>query len=352
MFETKGWVALGPGEDERLRAGHLWVYANEIADTSGEFADGDLIWVKDSAGHKLGTGFVNRASKIAVRLLTRGATAPMSEAAFRERLGAAAGRRTHLASDARRLVNAEGDLLPGLVIDQYRDVVAIQTQTLGWELRRDLVVEAVVSAFSPAAVVLKNDSLSRKAEGLECYVSVAAGQLKGDPVITEGGLEFEVDVLGGQKTGFYIDQRDNRKLVLPFVGGRRVLDAFCYTGAWSVMCAGGGAREVLGLDASEGAVEVARRNAARNGVSDRTRFEVADIFDELPRLGRAHAKFDVVILDPPSLAKSRRALAGAARGYVHLNKVALGLVAPGGHLVTCSCSHHVSQDAFIELVRT
>jgi 23S rRNA (cytosine1962-C5)-methyltransferase len=352
MFDTRGWVALSEGEDERLRDGHLWVYANEIAEAGGGFSDGDLVWVKDSLGHKLGTGFVNRASKIAVRLLTRGATSPMSEAILKERLGAAIARRQHLTCDARRLVNSEGDLLPGLVIDQYRDAIAIQTQTLGWETRRDLVVEAANAALSPRAIVLKNDSLSRKAEGLECYASLASGSLAGNQVITESGLDLEVDLLRGQKTGFYIDQRDNRKLVLPFVKGRRVLDGFCYTGAWSVMCAKAGAAEVLGLDASVGAIELAGRNAARNGVADGTRFAAVDVFDELPRLARARTKFDLVILDPPSLAKTRRALAGAERGYVHINKIALGLLEPGGLLVTCSCSHHVSRDAFVEIVRT
>jgi len=352
MFETRGYVALLEGEDERLRAGHLWIYSNEIAEAGGDFADGDLVWVKDSLGHKLGTGFVNRASKIAVRLLTRGATAPFSEAIFRERLAAAIARRQHLTSDARRLVNSEGDLLPGLVADQYGDAIAIQTQTLGWEIRRDLVVEAANAALSPKAIVLKNDSLSRKAEGLECYAALASGSLAGNQVITESGVDLEVDLLRGQKTGFYIDQRDNRQLVLPFVKGRRVLDGFCYTGAWSVMCAKAGAAEVLGLDASGGAIELARRNAARNGVAGQTSFAAADVFDELPRLAKTRTKFDLVILDPPSLAKTRRALAGAERGYVHLNKVALGLLSPGGLLVTCSCSHHVSRDAFVEIVRT
>jgi 23S rRNA (cytosine1962-C5)-methyltransferase len=352
MFDTRGYIALSQGEDERLHAGHLWVFANEIAEAGGDFADGDLVWVKDSLGHKIGTGFVNRASKIALRLLTRGATGPFSEAIFRERLAAAIARRRHLTCDARRLVNAEGDLLPGLVVDKYGDAIAIQTQTLGWEARRDLVVEAVNAALSPRAVILKNDSLSRKAEGLERYVSVASGSLAGNQVITESGLELEVDLVAGQKTGFYIDQRYNRELVLPFAEGRRVLDGFCYTGAWSVMCATAGAAEVLGLDASEGAIALAERNAARNGVAGRTRFAAVDVFDELPRLAKARTKFDLVILDPPSLAKTRRALAGAERGYVHLNKVALGLLSPGGLLVTCSCSHHVSRDAFVEIVRT
>ena len=357
MFDTRGWVRLARGEEERLRSGHLWVYSNEIAEMEGDFADGDLVWVKDEAGHKLGTGLANRSSKIVVRLLTRGGTSPFSADIFRERVGAAIARRRHIAADARRLVNSEGDLLPGLVVDQYRDVAVIQTQVAGWEARRDFVVEAVGGAMAaaglprPRAVILKNDSVSRKAEGLEAYAEVAAGELDGPQVITEEGLDLEVDILWGHKTGFYIDQRDNRRLVAPFAAGRRVLDAFCYTGAWSLMCARWGAREVLGLDSSGSTVEAARRNAARNALADRAAFAEADVFDELPRLAGAREKFDLVILDPPSLARTRRALAGAHRGYVHLNRMALGLLSAGGILATCSCSHHVSADGFVEMLR-
>ena len=178
MFDTKGWIRLAEGEDERLRSGHLWVYANEIAEVGGDFADGDLVWIKDEAGHKLGTGLANRTSRIVARLLTRGGTAPFSADIFRERLAAAVARRKHLAADARRLVNAEGDLLPGLIVDQYRDVAVVQTQVAGWETRRDFVVEAVGQALSPRAIVLKNDSVSRKVEGLEAYLCETAHEAR------------------------------------------------------------------------------------------------------------------------------------------------------------------------------
>ncbi|MFZ1946895.1 MAG: class I SAM-dependent rRNA methyltransferase, partial [bacterium] len=258
--------------------------------------------------------------------------------------------------DVVRLVNAEGDLLPGLVVDRYGKVVVIQTRVLGWERRRDAVVDAVIEAMeslvAPTAVVLRNDSPSRKAEGLESYCLVARGSLEGPVVISEGGLDLEVDVLEGQKTGFYIDQRDNRALVLPYVRGKRVLDCFCYTGAWSLACAKAGASEVIGLDSSAPAVELARRNAERNGLATAAGFEMCDIFDRLGELAARREKFDVVILDPPSLAKTRRAVSGAERGYVHLNRLALGLLRPGGVLATCSCSHHVSSDGFLEMLRS
>ncbi|MFH1219096.1 MAG: class I SAM-dependent rRNA methyltransferase [Candidatus Eisenbacteria bacterium] len=356
MFDVKGWVRLAEGEDQRLRDGHLWIYSNEIAEAGGDFADGDLVWAKDAAGRTLGSGFVNRNSKIAVRLLTRGAKESFGGESLRARLAAAIDRRRHLACDAKRLVNAEADLLPGLVVDAYGDVAVVQTQLLGWEIRRDAVLDVIAALLKPTAIVLKNDSGSRDAEGLERYSTLARGTLAGPVVIPENGLSLEVDVVWGQKTGFYIDQRENRKMVLPFVPGRRVLDCFCYTGAWSLACARGGAAEVLGLDSSRPAIELARRNLERNperdGRSSSVRFAVADVFDELPRLAAAKEKFDIVILDPPSLTRNRKGLSGAERGYVHLNKLALGLLSPGGYLVTCSCSHHVSGDAFRDMLKT
>jgi 23S rRNA (cytosine1962-C5)-methyltransferase len=356
MFQVRGWVRLAAGEDQRLRDGHLWVYSNEVAESGGDFEDGDVVAVEDSSRRRIGTGLVNRASKIMVRLLTRGSSETFSEATLLARLRQAIARRAHLGLDVVRLVNAEGDLLPGLVVDRYGGVVVIQTRILGWERRRDAVVDAVIDAVeslvAPAAVVLKNDSISRKAEGLESYCLVARGSLEGNVVVSEGGLNLEIDVLKGQKTGFYIDQRDNRRLVLPFVGGKRVLDCFCYTGAWSLACAKAGAREVLGLDSSEPAVELARRNAERNGLAEAARFEVCDVFDRLAEVASRKDKFDVVILDPPSLARTRRAVPHAERGYVHLNRLALGLLSPSGLVATCSCSHHVSGDGFQEMLRS
>jgi 23S rRNA (cytosine1962-C5)-methyltransferase len=359
MFDVRGWVKLATGEDERLRDGHLWVYSNEIAELgsdvaeAGGLADGDVVWVKDAAGRTLGAGFLNRASKITVRMLWRGSAANFDRESLTRRVEAAVGRRRHLACGADaavRLVNAEADLLPGLVVDRYADVVVVQSQILGWELRRDLLLDILEELLAPRAVVLKNDSPARGIEGLERYSVVARGHLEGNVTIAESGLRLEVDVLGGQKTGFYIDQRDNRRMVLPFVAGKRVLDCFCYTGAWSLLCARAGAAEVLGLDASEPALALARRNAEANSAAEVVRFETADVFDHLVSLAARKAKFDLVILDPPSLAKTKRALSGAERGYVHLNRLGLGLLAPGGMVATCSCSHHVSSEAFREML--
>ena len=350
MFDVTGWVRLAPGEDRRLRDGHLWIYRNEIAATSESFADGDLVWVEDSRKRKLGLGYANRRSLISVRLLARGARAAFDESTFREYLAGALARRSHLDIDARRLVNAEGDYLPGLIVDAYGDVVVCQMQTLFWDRRRDLVLEALEAELKPRAIVLKHDSPARKAECLDLYSQVVRGKIPDYVIITEAGARLRVDVTGGQKTGFYIDQRDNRPMVLPFVGGKQVLDCCCYTGAWSVMCAQRGATGVLGIDGSRPAIEMALANAELNRVSGVARFEVGDAFEMLQHLAAAREKYDVIILDPPSLAKTRRAAKGAERGYLHLNRLALGLARPGGIVVTCSCSHHISADRFREIL--
>jgi 23S rRNA (cytosine1962-C5)-methyltransferase len=350
MFDIKGWVRLGEDEDQRIRDGHLWIYRNEIADKGGDFSDGDIVWVEDSKQRKLGSGLVNLQSLISVRMLSRGASDPFTQAIFSRRLDEAVSRREHLTCDARRLVNAEGDLLPGLIIDQYGDVAVAQLQVLAWEMRKDFVIAEIERATGAETIVFKNESPSRKAEGLEKYTEVVKGNLDGNVTITERGLKIQVDIRSGQKTGFYIDQRDNRKLVLPYVSGKRVLDCFCYTGVWSLMCAQAGAAHVRGVDASKAAIDLARVNAEANALTETTAFNVADIFEYLQYLAATKEKLGAIILDPPSLAKSRKGVPGAERGYAHLNRLALGLLEPGGVLITCSCSHHISADRFLEIL--
>jgi 23S rRNA (cytosine1962-C5)-methyltransferase len=351
MFEVKGWVRLHRGEDARIRDGHLWVYRNEIAEQGGGFSNGDVVWVEDSRHRKLGTGYINLNSLISVRLLSRGSNEVFDRDLFHQRLVEAAERRSHITCQARRIINAEGDHLPGLIVDLYDRTCVLQLQTLAWESRKDMVISEIDRVLEPGAIVLRNDSSSRQAEGLERYRAVVKGQIEANHMIEEAGLEIEVDLLGGQKTGFYIDQRENRKMVLPFVRGRRVLDCFCYSGAWSLMCARAGASEVTGLDSSGPAVDLALRNADRNDLGGNTDFIVRDVFTHLPDLAAAKEKYDVIILDPPSLAKTRRVAAGARRGYIHINRLAMGLLSPGGMLVSCSCSHHVRGDIFAGILR-
>lgn len=361
-LEVRGRVRLKPTEDERIRKGHVWIYDNEIASVdvpegasggAGLVGDGDLVWVEDARGRNLGTGFIDRQSVIRVRLLTRGGKRVFSPEEADALLQNAFERREHLEVDCVRLVNAEGDYLPGLVIDRYGGVVVIQPNIPAWERAdwQSRLVHACNSLLSPRALFVKGPAGMRLAGENSGNRAVAAGDPDTTVIVREAGLEVEVDVLNGQKTGFYIDQRENRKSVLPFVPGKRVLDCFCYTGVWSSMCAAGGAREVTGVDSSESAIGLARANAARNGLRAAARFVGADVFDYLPGLSEAREKYDLIILDPPSLARTRRQVAGAMRGYIHLNKVAMGLLNPGGILVTCSCSYHMTRERFLEMLR-
>jgi len=354
MPAIEGRVRLKPAEDERIRDGHLWVYDNEIAKVEGGPRNGGLVWVEDDRGRKLGTGFYAGQSVIAVRLLTRGAKSEFGPDDFSARLARALSRRKPLDFDCLRLVNAEGDYLPGLVIDRYGGVVVIQPKIIAWELPEweEQIIQGVTRHLKPGSVLIKRASGTVRAQTAPAaHNPVREGDPDARVVVREGGLEIEVDVAGGHKTGFYIDQRENRKSLLPFVSGKRVLDCFCYSGAWSSMCAAAGAGEVTGVDSSEAAVGLACANAERNGLADKTSFVAADVFDYLPEVARSKEKYDVIILDPPSLARTRKQVAGAMRGYIHINKVAMGLLGPGGILVTCSCSYHMTRVRFMEMLR-
>jgi 23S rRNA (cytosine1962-C5)-methyltransferase len=360
--DVRGRVKLKPSEDERIRNGHVWIYDNEIASVyapegaaggGGVPRDGDLVWVEDAGGRKLGTGFIDRQSVISVRLLTRGGKKIFGPGDVDALLQNSFQRRMHLDLDCVRLVNAEGDYLPGLVIDRYGGVVVIQPKIPAWngEQWEPPIVNAGARLLSPRTLFIKGAADMIRVDETGRHSTVARGDPDTTVIVREGGLEVEVDILDGQKTGFYIDQRENRKSTLPHVSGKRVLDCFCYSGVWSCMCAAHGAREVTGVDSSEPAIVLARGNAARNGLRETVSFVGADVFDYLPGLAGAREKYDIIILDPPSLARTRKQVAGAMRGYIHLNKVAMGLLNPGGILVTCSCSYHMTRERFLEMLR-
>ncbi|MGQ9603561.1 MAG: class I SAM-dependent rRNA methyltransferase [bacterium] len=348
MFEIAGSTRLLRGEEKRIRAGHLWIYRDQIDWLDSRVSPGDLVEVLDSNGKRIGIGAANPKSWIVVRMLATGASSEFNQRILAERIDVAVQRRKHLICDAKRLVNGEGDLIPGLIVDRYRDVIVVQIQAAVWEKRLDCLVEILRSLTRPRAIVLKNDSKARATEGLERYSRACFGEVEANVVINEQCAEIEVDVINGQKTGFYIDQRLNRLLVLPFVKGRRVLDCFCYTGCWSILCAKAGAENVIGIDCSESAISLARANARRNNVD--IEFMVGDVFDELSRLAEKRSKFDVIILDPPSLATRKSEVKGAIRGFKHLNRMAMGLLELDGILVTCSCSHHLAEPLFDTLI--
>ncbi|HEV2438736.1 MAG TPA: class I SAM-dependent rRNA methyltransferase [bacterium] len=352
---------LHPGRDARLRAGHLWVYRAEIARLVGTAEDGDAVAVHDAAGRHLGTGFLNTRSLITVRLLTT-ADRDLDEAFFRERLERAIALRGAVVADATayRLVFGEGDLLPGLVVDRYSGTLVVQTLTAGMDRRKDMLARLLMDLTGAGAVYARNDPAVRRLEGLPRETGwlvpwrgprLAQGRQAGegstDVAIEESGAAFVVDIAGGQKTGFFLDQRENRVYAARLVHGE-VLDVFAYTGAWTVHAARAGA-QVTAVEISAPAAAMIARHAALNGVEDRCRVVEANAFDELRRLDRSRARFDAVILDPPAFVKTRAALEKGLAGYKEINLRALKVLRPGGWLVTCSCSYHVAE-AVLEAV--
>ena len=349
-------VVLQPGREARLRAGHLWVYRGEIANVLGDPQDGDAVAVHEAGGRHLGTGFINSRSLITVRLLTT-ADRDLDEGFFRERLEHAAAFRRDVVADttAYRLVFGESDLLPGLVVDRYAGTLVVQTLTAGMDRRKEMLARLLLDITGAATVYARNDPAVRRLEGLPRESGWLAGASSAeapgggqvDVTIEEAGATFIVDVAGGQKTGFFLDQRENRVYAAGLVRGE-VLDVFAYTGAWAVHAARRGA-DVTAVEISEPAAAAIARHAALNGVEDRCRVVTANAFDELRRLDRERARFDAVILDPPAFVKTRGALEHGLAGYKEINLRALKILRPGGWLVTCSCSYHVGE-AVLEAV--
>lgn len=339
----------------RIEQGHPWVFRTEIEEVRGEAAPGDVVTVTDHRGRFLGRGYWNPASQIAVRLLTRDDRAVDAQflhekvrAAWEHRrwlwcrglMGAKA--EPHLC----RVINAEADGLPALVVDRFDAVLVVQALALGMERLLGPVLDALEEIVRPRGIYARNDAPVRSLEGLP----LEKGWLRGGgwtrPVVEEGGLEIEIDIENGQKTGYFLDQAANRRAISPLCPGARVLDAFCYTGAFALQAARSGAAEVTGIEISSEAVELAGRNARRNGLDGRVRFRTGNAFDELRRLERDKAVYDLVVLDPPSFARSRSALPGAIRGYKEINLRGMSLLRPGGFLVTASCSYHLTEAEF------
>jgi len=344
-------VFLKPGRDARVASGHLWVFAGEIARVDGSAPDGAIVDVRTSRGKWIGRGFLNRRSALTVRLLTHRPEV-VDEAFFRRRLqGAWEYRRRMLpTADACRVVYGEGDLLPGLIVDRYGEVLVLQTLSLGMDVRKEMLLGILHDVMRPSAVYERNDPPARTLEGLP----LRTGWLMGgrDPLveIQEDPARFVVDVAAGQKTGFYLDQRDNRLAAAALVKDMDVLDVFCYTGGFAIQAVLGGARSVIAVDSSGGALSLARRNAELNGVDGRCTFLEANAFDELRRRAGAGERFDAIILDPPPFARSKEAAERAAAAYKEINLRALKLLRPGGVLITCSCSSHVSESLLQQVV--
>ena len=348
MFDMAKAI-LRPTRETRVHSGHPWVYLSEIERVDGAFTPGDVVDVISSKGTFLGRAFYNPRSQIALRMLTTH-DEPVDEAFFRRRIEAAwAWRKRFCDPMSCRLVFSESDFLPGLVVDKFSDTLVVQSLCLGIDRWKDTIVAALRDTVSPTGIYERDDVPVRRLEGLEQTTGLLWGEVPDRVDMRENGILFSVDVKNGQKTGFFLDQKENRAALRPLVSGARVLDCFCHNGSFALHAAKYGAADVLGVDISEEALEVARQNARLNGFEN-VRFEAHNCFDLLRELTDAGEKYDLVILDPPAFTKNKAAVPSAIRGYKEINLRGLKLVRPGGFLVTCSCSQHVLPEMFQDVI--
>jgi 23S rRNA (cytosine1962-C5)-methyltransferase len=346
---VKKQVVIRKNEEHRIAQGHQWVFSNEIKTVRGDPERGDLVELLRYDEKFLGIGFYHPNSLISVRLLSR-VHEEISFEFFEGRIARALELRKRLfpSSEVFRVVHGESDFLPGLVIDKYNEFLAIQTFSCGMDRRLTLICDVLESIFHPKAIVERNESPLRSLEGLPLKKEVLRGSLD-QPIITEHGIKYKVDLLNGQKTGFFLDQRENRKTIRQYARDAEVLDCFCNEGGFSLNAAQGGAKRVVGLDSSPHAVAKAKVNATINQL-ERVTFECRDVFDQLKQYVEEQRRFDLVVLDPPSFSKSKKTVATALRGYKEINHRALQLLKSGGILATASCSHHVTEESFLSTV--
>ncbi len=347
-------VTLLPGGHRRAESGHPWIYSNEVQmDAAAKALDpGSLVTVKRADGRPLGVAMFNPHTLLAARVLDRDTTRPIGRRFLLRRLERALKLRERLYPEPYyRLVHAEADGLPGLVIDRFGAVLVVQSNSAGMAALQPLVIETLDALLSPEIVVLRDDSPARILEGLPQEVRVARGAVNGPVAVEENGAIFAADVLAGQKTGWFFDQRDNRAFVAGLARGGRVADLYSYSGGFAVAAARAGAASVVGIDRSEAALGLAAAAAERNGVAEICEFRRAEVFAEAAALAAAGERFDMVIADPPAFARSKRDVPAALRGYRKLARLAAGLTAPGGFVFLASCSHNVGAAEFAEAAR-
>ena len=356
-MESLPTILLKPGEADRIVAGHPWIYSSSILRMTAEAADGVLVQVKDHRQRFLGTGFFNSKSRISVRVLSP-ERIEINPAFFEQRIREAmVVRQKHLPNaTSYRVVNAESDFLSGLIVDKYEDVIVVQITSLGMEQRKAMIVAALTKIFSPRAILERSDVNSRKFEGMEPANGVIAGELTGPVMVNLNGVKFETDILGGHKTGMYLDQQTSYQAVTQFAKGAHVLDCFSFLGGFGLHAARAGAAHVHLLDQSADAIAASKRNAATNGVANKCSFEVTNVFDWLKaqtKTGPSEKlvpKFDLIILDPPSFTRNRASVPDALRGYKEIHLRAMKLLRPGGTMATFCCSHHVDAVTFQDTV--
>ncbi len=347
-------ITLKKNEDKRILNGHLWIFSNEIGpDKSVDDTPqaGDIVEVHNRAGTFLGKGFYNPSSLIAVRLLTRQQDEAIDFEYFRKRISSALQLRRQMYPDAEtfRIVHGESDFLPGLIIDKYNDYVSVQTFSYGMDSRLTLICDVLDSLLHPTAIIERNEALLRQLEDLPQKKGILRGAGH-QTTINEHDIKYEVDLLEGQKTGFFLDQRENRYALRRYVKGMRVLDCFCNNGGFALNAAYAEASEVIGVDVSDVAITIASNNAKLNKLDQRTRFVTADVFEYLRSSASHGEKFDVINLDPPSFAKNKKTVHQAIRGYKELHTLALSLLTPNGILATSSCSHHIYEETFLDII--
>ncbi len=349
-------VTLKKGKGITIKKGGMWIYDNEIASVAGSFKNGDIVIVHDFDGYPLGKGFINQISKIRIRMLTRDIGQDIDNTFFIKRLeNAWEYRKKTVDTDSCRIVFGEADYLPGIVIDKFADILVVQSLALGMDRYKDLIVQGLKEILARDGINIRgvyerSDAKVRLQEGMERVKGFIGGEFDTEVQIVENGVKYYVDVKEGQKTGFFLDQKYNRKAIRKLCKDAKVLDCFTHTGSFALNAAQAGAKSVLGIDSSGSGIAQAVRNAELNGLQGVAEFECADVFDKLPELEEAGEKFDVVILDPPAFTKSRNSVKNAVKGYREINLRAMKIVKDGGFLATCSCSHFMDYELFTKTI--
>lgn len=333
------------GKHKQVVNGHPWIFTNEIEGYDGEYTNGDIVEVYDFSGNFIGKGYVNDASKMAIRIMTRDFDEDINYDFFKKRFKMAWNyRKKVIDTSSCRFIFGEADFLPGLTVDKFEDYYVIQISTLGMDKYRDLIVKLLVEEYNAKGVYERSDIATRELEGLEQKTGFLTEPFDTNVIIIENEVKYIVDLANGQKTGFFLDQKENRKAIHRICKDADILDCFTHTGSFALNAGVAGAKSVLGVDVSQHAIDCATKNAELNNLQHTVKFECHNAFDVLPTWAREGKEFDVVILDPPAFTKSKNTISGAKRGYKEINLRGLKMVKPGGYFVTCSCSHYMAED--------
>jgi len=351
-----GIIKLKKGEGRVLKSGGMWVFDNEIDGITGEFEDGEIVEVHDFDGYYMGAGFINQKSKITVRIMSRKKGQEIDEQFIEKRVrNAIEYREKTVDMSSCRIIFGEADFLPGIVVDKFSDVLVVESLALGIDRFKIMIIDKIKMVLKEMDINIRgvyerSDAKVRTLEGMERIKGFIGEEFDTKVEIIENGIKYIVDVQEGQKTGFFLDQKYNRLAIKPMCKDAKVLDCFTHTGSFALNAGMGGAKSVLGVDASELGITQARENAEMNGLSGTVKFECADVFELLPQLENEGEKFDLIILDPPAFTKSRNSIKNAVKGYKEINLRAMKLINDGGYLATCSCSHFMDTELFTKTI--